>query len=47
MKGADFEIWDYLLISNLRIETNREDAYDTKEKNRREEKDLRNHCAYP
>jgi hypothetical protein len=39
MKGADFEIWDELLISNLRIETNREDASDTKEENRREVKD--------
>ncbi len=37
MKGAVFEIWDSLLISSLRIETNREDAKDTKEEYGREE----------
>ncbi len=37
MRGAVFEIWDWLLISNLWIERNREDAKNTKEENGREE----------
>lgn len=37
MKGAVFEIWDSLLISSLRIETNREGAKYAKEENGREE----------
>jgi len=45
-KGAVFEVWDYLLVSNLRIETNREDAKYAKEENGREDKELRNPCPY-